>query len=211
MQGVNTWPLSLYPISLPCSWSYSQPRPTSALPSSPPWSRIHPDFDPEKTQTWHLLSHWVSKISAYMIFWQTGSLTFLKIWGSEDMLGWNLRNSGMVSIWVSEISAYMFFWQTGCLTFLKFWGSGSMLSWNFWDFFWEAVWTGLEVWGSENMLSWNIWLSCFLVFWFQKRSVLKFWASVYLKSSDFRKISEVQILSQILFRSSDFLSSCWCV
>ena len=53
-QGVNTWPLLLYPIGLLYPWSYSWPRPTSALPSSSPWSRIHLDFDPEKTWTWQL-------------------------------------------------------------------------------------------------------------------------------------------------------------
>ena len=52
---VNTWPLSLYPISLPCFRSYSWPRQTSALLSSSSWSGIRPDFDPEKTWTWH---HW---------------------------------------------------------------------------------------------------------------------------------------------------------
>ena len=64
MQGVNTWPLSLYPIGLPCSRSYSQPRPTSALLSSPPWSRIRPDFDPEKTWTWHHAPPHISLINA---------------------------------------------------------------------------------------------------------------------------------------------------
>ena len=62
-QGVNTWPLSLYPIGLLYSRSYSQPRPTSAPPSSPPWSGICLDFDPEKTWTWHLhgLIMWCNK------------------------------------------------------------------------------------------------------------------------------------------------------
>ena len=44
-------PLSLYPIGLSCSHSYSQPRSTSALPSSFPWSGICLDFDAEKTWT----------------------------------------------------------------------------------------------------------------------------------------------------------------
>ena len=154
-------------------------------------------------ETSDLLIYWVSEFSAHMIFWNTGSLTFLKVCRSVDMLGWNLWHSDLLSHWVSEISAYMVFWQTGSLTFLKFWAETSeifseitvyMIFWYTGSLTWSG---GLGIWEYAELKHLTFWFSGFLM-------------SEKVSSEVSEHLFMWKFWLQKNFRSSEFLSSCWC-